>query len=233
MDRETGQKPEPVVGEDQRERPSPDTPGAVGSFRFWFDDHRWEWSEEIWHLYGYEPGEMTPTTELLLAHNHPDDRAAVADALAAAVRDHGAFGSHHRVIDTAGVHHQVMVVGDGMFDATGTVVGTQGYFIDLTASIATYGREALDEVLPDLVTSRADIEQAKGILILAYGLSPEQAFATLRWRSQETNVKLRTLARRLVAAARALRGGPPRQRLQMDHILLSLHEYLDPPDDQT
>nr|WP_109524602.1 MULTISPECIES: ANTAR domain-containing protein [Nocardia] len=77
------------------------------------------------------------------------------------------------------------------------------------------------------------MEQAKGILVLAYGLSPEQAFATLRWRSQETNVKLRVLARRLVAAARALRGGPPQQRLRMDHILLSLHEYLDPPEVQT
>ncbi|WP_424769588.1 ANTAR domain-containing protein [Nocardia brasiliensis] len=201
----------------------------VGRFRFWFDDQRWEWSAEIWHLFGYEPGEKVPTTELMLSHNHPDDRAAVADALAAAVRDHGAFGSRHRVIDTAGVHHQVLVVADGMFDATGAVVGTEGYFIDLTASLRRNRREILEETLPELVSARADIEQAKGVLILAYGLTPDQAFATLRWRSQETNVKLRVLAARLVAAATALRGGPTALRIQMDHIVLSLHEYLDPP----
>ncbi|MEU0538617.1 ANTAR domain-containing protein [Nocardia sp. NPDC005978] len=205
---------------------------VVGKFRFWFEDQRWEWSPEIWQLYGYEPGEKVPTTELLLSHNHPDDRAAVADALAAAIRDHGAFGSRHRVIDTSGVHHQVLVVADGMFDATGTVVGTEGYFIDLTASIERSRRATIEEAMPELISARAQIEQAKGVLILAYGLTPDQAFATLRWRSQETNVKLRVLAARLVAAAHALRGGPTQLRIKMDHIVLSLHEYEDPPQER-
>ncbi|MFI6042590.1 ANTAR domain-containing protein [Nocardia sp. NPDC051321] len=83
--------------------------------------------------------------------------------------------------------------------------------------------------MPELMSARADIEQAKGVLILAYGLTPDRAFATLRWRSQETNVKLRTLAARLVAAATALRGGPTQLRIQMDHIVLRGHHCPCPP----
>jgi AmiR/NasT family two-component response regulator len=44
------------------------------------------------------------------------------------------------------------------------------------------------------------IEQAKGMLMLAYGLGAVAAFDLLRWRSQETNVKLRRLARQIVRA---------------------------------
>src|SRR6476619_4186445 len=40
------------------------------------------------------------------------------------------------------------------------------------------------------VEHRADIEQAKGMLMLVHGLrDPEAAFELLKWRSQETNTK--------------------------------------------
>ncbi|WP_408638885.1 ANTAR domain-containing protein [Nocardia gipuzkoensis] len=213
---------------------APDSAGSeadgadrAGSFRFWFDDQRWEWSDEVAELYGYRPGQVQPTTELVLSHKHPADRAAVADALAVAVRDHGAFCSRHRIIDTAGRVRHVLVVADHIFDATGAVVGTSGYFIDLTATVDQQRREVLDETLPEVVESRAAIEQAKGMLMLAYGLTAEQAFQVLRWRSQETNTKLRVLATKLVTVAAAAGGGPVQQRTQLDHLLLTIHEYPD------
>jgi hypothetical protein len=43
------------------------------------------------------------------------------------------------------------------------------------------------------------IEQAKGALMIAYGLDADQAFALLRWHSQHTNIKLRDIAAGLVA----------------------------------
>ncbi|WP_194819675.1 ANTAR domain-containing protein [Nocardia sp. XZ_19_385] len=57
----------------------------------------------------------------------------------------------------------------------------------------------VDGELLDPEASRAVIEQAKGALMLVYGLTAEQAFDVLRKRSQETNTKLRVLASRLVA----------------------------------
>jgi hypothetical protein len=48
----------------------------VGSFRFLFDTQEWEWSDEVAEMHGYRPGEVTPTTELIAGHKHPDDLAA-------------------------------------------------------------------------------------------------------------------------------------------------------------
>jgi hypothetical protein len=49
------------------------------------------------------------------------------------------------------------------------------------------------------LASRATIDQARGILIARYRISPEQAFAVLvRW-SQHRNIKLRVIAEALVA----------------------------------
>ena len=53
-------------------------PQRVGWFRFYFADQRWEWSEQVQRMHGYEPGTVTPTTELVLSHKHPDDRGQVA-----------------------------------------------------------------------------------------------------------------------------------------------------------
>jgi hypothetical protein len=43
------------------------------------------------------------------------------------------------------------------------------------------------------------IEQAKGMLMILYGIDADAAFAVLRWRSQELNVKLHAVAAQLVA----------------------------------
>ena len=103
-----------------------------GSFRFWFVGQRWEWSDEVARMHGYEPGSVVPTTELLLSHKHPDDRAHVQDLLDYALQSGESFSSRHRFVDTAGNVHDAIVVADRMLDETGAVVGTAGYYIDLT-----------------------------------------------------------------------------------------------------
>jgi hypothetical protein len=42
--------------------------------------------------------------------------------------------------------------------------------------------------------TRATIEQAKGALMITYGLDDDEAFALLRWHSQHSNIKLRDIA---------------------------------------
>ncbi len=122
----------------------------VGSFRFWFEDQRWEWSDEVYRMYGYEPGSVVPTTELVLSHKHPDDRDDVEDLLDQARYSGGSFSSRHRLCDTAGQEHSVMVVAERMLDETDAVVGASGYYIDLA--------EALEQSRRD--TSRRDPAEA-------------------------------------------------------------------------
>ncbi|MFI9633706.1 PAS and ANTAR domain-containing protein [Nocardia sp. NPDC051929] len=202
-------------------------PQSVGSFRFWFADQRWEWSDEVASMHGYAVGTVTPTTELLLKHKHPDDREAVASALARSIADAEPFSSRHRIIDTAGAVHHVVLVADRMIDDSGLVVGTSGYYIDVTDTLAEHRQETLDDALPELYAARAVIEQAKGALMLIYGVGPEQAFRVLSWRSQETNVKLRKLAARLVADLPGLASVTVGLRTEFDHLLLTAHERID------
>ena len=95
----------------------------VGSFRFWFVGQRWEWSDEVARMHGYQPGSVVPTTELLMSHKHPDDRAHVQDLLDYALRSEESFSSRHRFVDTAGNVHDAIVVADRMLDESGRGVG--------------------------------------------------------------------------------------------------------------
>jgi PAS domain S-box-containing protein len=63
------------------------------------------------------------------------------------------------------------------------------------------------EQLREALTSRATIDQAKGILMLRHGCGPDRAFALLVDRSKSTNTKLRDVAAELVAEV--TRGGRP------------------------
>ncbi len=187
----------------------------VGRFRFYIDGQRWEWSENVERLHGYEPGTVTPTTELLLSHKHPDDRPQVA-AVLDKVADGEPFSSRHRIIDTAGRTHWVIVIGDRMLDEVGRVIGTSGFYVDYTDTMQSDITAAVSKV----AETRAEIEQAKGLLMAAYGISADRAFDILVWRSQETNVKVRDLARRFLAAmAGTLTAGT---RMQVDHALLNI-----------
>ena len=65
------------------------------------------------------------------------------------------------------------------------------------------------------------IEQAKGVLMAAYGITADRAFEVLVWRSQETNLKLRELALRFMAALGASHLSSE-SRSHVDHTLLAV-----------
>jgi hypothetical protein len=172
-------------------------PQRVGWFRFYFADQRWEWSEQVQRMHGYQPGTVQPTTELVLSHKHPDDYGQVAATLEEIRRTSGAFSTRHRIVDTRGRIHHVVVVADQLCDDAGVVVGTHGFYVDVTPALAQEHQELLDEAVAEIAESRGVIEQAKGMLMLVYRITADTAFDLLRWRSQETNVKLRILAEQI------------------------------------
>jgi GAF domain-containing protein len=63
---------------------------------------------------------------------------------------------------------------------------------------AYWDARTLSERLSDAMRSRADIEQAKGILMAQSKVGPERAFDMLRIASQRENRKLREIAREIV-----------------------------------
>ncbi len=201
-----------------------DAPQHFGWYRFYFADERWEWSPEVARIHGYDPDAVTPTTRLVLSHKHPDDYAQVAAALEESRRMRKPYSTRHRIITVDGTTREMVVIGERMRDDSGQVIGTQGFYIDVTPAGAA--RSAIiSEAVAEIAENRATIEQVKGVLMLVYRIDPDAAFDLLRWRSQETNVKLRALAEQLLADVRALEyddNVPPRETF--DRLLLTVHQ---------
>lgn len=199
------------------------SPQGVGWFRFYFADERWEWSDHVHRLHGYEPGTIQPTTQLVLSHKHPDDYHEVAATLDEIRRTHRTFSTRHRIIDTKQVVHDVIVIGDRLYDDHGEVIGTHGFYVDVTDSRPVRDK-LLSAAVAEIAEHRATIEQAKGMLMLIYRINGDSAFELLKWRSQETNVKLRVLADQVLDDFGQLvyeETLPPRSTF--DNLLLTAH----------
>jgi fructose-specific component phosphotransferase system IIB-like protein len=201
-------------------------PQRVGWFRYYFDDDRWEWSPQVQRMHGYTPGTVTPTTDLVLSHKHPDDYRQIADTLALIRQTRQAFSTRHRIIDVQKQIHDVVVVGDQLHDDDDNVVGTHGYYVDLTPAEQAR-HEQITATVAKLTEYRAVIEQAKGMLMMIYGVDEPTALELLSWRSEEAGVKLRALAGQVVADFRLVSGGsvmPP--RATYDNLLLTAHRRI-------
>jgi PAS domain S-box-containing protein len=199
------------------------TPQRVGRFEYHYDSDTWTWSDTVARLHGYQPGEVEPTTELVLSHKHPDDLAQVKGLLR---QSEAPFGSRHRIRTTTGDIRNVVVVGDAVTDADGRITATIGFYVDITDAFNTDLQQSVTNELQVIVPHREIIEQAKGMLMVTYQLNADAAFGILKWRSQEHNVKLATIAEKLVTDLPALLAGHSALRAPVDHYLMTLA----PPD---
>lgn len=170
----------------------------VARYRYDVVDESWWWSQDMYELHGFAPGEVVPTTELMVAHWDEGNGAEAVERARVFLASGEAFCSRHRITDASGRTRTVLSLGAGVCDARGAVTAVEGYYVDVTDAL----RREIDSESHDAVAraavSRAVIEQAKGILIVAYGLDAHAAFELLRWQSQHRNVKLRALATGLV-----------------------------------
>jgi hypothetical protein len=174
----------------------------VGRYTFDPATGRWWWSDETYRIHGFAPHEVVPTTDLVLAHKHAEDRDHVREVLSTVAATGEPFSSVHRIMDGRGRERTLVLVGEGRRDAgTGAVSEVGGYFVDVTTAVARRAGALADENIRSAAVSRGPIEQAKGVLGFALGTDPEDAFALLRKASNDANVPLRDVARRVVEAA--------------------------------
>lgn len=179
----------------------PGDPQPVGRFRVDITSDTWWWSDEVYEMHGFAPGEVVPTTALVLAHKHPEDRERVASELAQAARTGEPFGSMHRIVDAVGRTRTLAVAAQGLRrDDALPWAAVVGYFVDLTTAHEEAARREATASIRAADESRSAIEQAKGVLMAAFEIGPDEAFEVLRRRSNDANVPVRELARRLVGA---------------------------------
>lgn len=194
-------------------------PQRVGRFQYHYLTGTWTWSDTVARMHGYEPGEVTPTTELVLSHKHPDDLAQVRALLQ---QTSAPFSSRHRIIAKDGTTRNVVVVGEAVTDDDKRIVATRGFYIDITASVHAQVQETINDELEVIVAHRESIDIAKGMLMAVYDLTADAAFAVLRWRSQELNIKLHVVAQTLVDTLPRLLQTSDQMRAPVDHYLMTL-----------
>lgn len=180
--------------------PRPGDQFLAGTFRRRLEDERWTWSDEMYRIHGYERGDVVPTTDLVLSHKHPTDRIPAAETIRRSLDSGRPFSHYHRIIDAAGRVRQVLSVGEGIRNDAGLLLGVHGFMIDLSGVIDGEVRESAATAVAEARRNSAVIEQAKGALMLYFGVPAEEAFSLLAARSQQTNTKLAALAERIVVS---------------------------------
>src|SRR4051794_8379546 len=195
---------------------------TVGRFSFSPTAARWAWSDEMFALHGMAPGDVVPTRALFLSHVHPDDRERVQDVLDGT---DGSRGCAYRLVDLGGKEHDVLVacaptgLGEG--------VEVEGFVVDDSQHQGRVVAAAVNDQLKAALASHAVIDQAKGMLMMTYGIDDQTAFDLMRSASQQRNVRLRVLAERLVRSGRSLGVGPG-LRAAMDDVFVSAIEGPQP-----
>lgn len=174
------------------------TSAAPGTFQVLDDGESLIWSEPVFRLHGFQPGDVVPSAALMLSHCHREDRAALAALLHPAPgRSDEGRSVRYRLQGADGQEHTVLAVLVPGVDADERLLGL---LVDLGAQIGAAASRRADEMLTAAIDSREVIDQAKGAAMLAYGLDGAAAFDLLRWHSEHLNVKVRTLAEHLLAA---------------------------------
>jgi hypothetical protein len=187
-----------------------------------FATQRFNWSAEVAAIHGYAAQAVEVAAEFVLAHKHPDDRARVRELLNEVVETRSALSSRHRIVDVSGGAHDVVVVSKSLLGDDGSPVGIQGFYVDISAVFDHQVDDAVDVAVAEFATHRAVIEQAKGMVMLAYNIPQNRAFDVLKWRSQQTNTKIRSLCELIIKRAVDEIAIGEANRVTFDDILLNV-----------
>jgi hypothetical protein len=197
----------------------------VGRFTWRSDSDTWWWSDGMFRIHGFEPGEVVPTTDLVMTHVHPEDRAAAWESREVVLERGDPFSFVHRITSAAGCVRVVLAAGHLEHDDETPVV--VGHLIDITDVRQEAVARELDGAVEDFVDHRAVIEQAKGVLVQLYSVEPDTAWAVLRAFSADSNRRVRDIAALLVEAA-GDNLTPTRGRSPSPHVMLQ-RLYVDAP----
>ncbi len=90
------------------------------------------WSQELYRLYGFDPGGGIPSNETFLQRIHPEDRARFIEERERAIRERADIEMIFRALAADGTITYVHAVGHPVFDASGDLVELVGTAMDVT-----------------------------------------------------------------------------------------------------
>jgi PAS domain S-box-containing protein len=118
----------------------------TGSFGWLVSTGEILWSEETYHIFGYDDS-AKPSLKLVIARTHPDDRQRVRQLLEQVSRDGGSFDTEHRLLMPDGAVKYLHVIAHAMKDSSGGLEFI-GAVTDITPAIKA--NESLRNAQADL-----------------------------------------------------------------------------------
>ena len=90
------------------------------------------WSDEVYRIFGYEPGAVAVSNELFFRHVHPEDRQRVVEAVAQAIAAKHPYRIEHRIVRPDGTERIVLEHAEIKFDDQGRPLQMIGAVQDIT-----------------------------------------------------------------------------------------------------
>jgi PAS domain S-box-containing protein len=145
----------------------------VGSWEWEIGPNRVGWSDELYRLYGLEPGSVTVTYESFLERVHPDDRAEVRSAVERTYSRRGPFELDHRVLLPDGQIRWLHARGRMVDEDSGAPPRMVGTSQDVTE------RRRLDELRDNILSSVSHELRTPLTSILGFAVTLRERGATL------------------------------------------------------
>jgi hypothetical protein len=167
--------------------------GQTMYFEYEAESARWCWSRGLRELHALSDGEE-PTTQLALERMLPEDRPVMRSRFRRHLEQPGPYSCAYRMTDAGNQVRRLLFVGQSEA-VDGVVKRLTGFVVDITEPM----RESARAAVAASAEHRAAIEQAKGALMLSFGVEEDVAFDLLKAYSSQHNVKLAVVAERIVS----------------------------------
>jgi len=134
QDIDARKRAELALAERERQLREAQTLARIGNWTADLTTGALTWSDEIYRIFGHEPGSFAPSVEAFRAAVHPDDRALV-DASEAQAERNGRHDVVHRIVRPDGTVRHVHELAQAQLDASGKLLCLSGTVQDITGQV--------------------------------------------------------------------------------------------------
>jgi PAS domain S-box-containing protein len=132
----------------------------IGSWEWDLSTNVVTWSDELYRIYGYEPGSVETSYEAFLGRVHPDDRESVDARNRRCFETHEPFEDVKRIVRADGTEFLMRTRGEMVCDSEGTALRMIGVCEDVTdAQLRRRAVDLNDNVIQSLVLASYQLDQ--------------------------------------------------------------------------
>lgn len=151
----------------------------LGSWELVLATDALQWSDEMYRMFGIEPGEVGPTYEAFRAAVHPDDREAMHAAHMAA-RTGSKLDIEYRIVRPDGSLRWVRELGELECDAANTPIRITAAVLDVTDRNGNEVRHSLGRQLLETITSGRPLDEILDEAVRVLAILEPQFTAAVR-----------------------------------------------------